>query len=732
MVASAARRLWRPIHAAPYLRRNYLTARASGRNGEIPRTHPALVFAVIFVFIFLLHAPLLRLPYFWDEAGYYIPAARDLLLTGSLIPHSTVSNAHPPLVLAWLALWWKVVGFTPIVTRTAMLVIAAFSLLGLFRLAERVANPNVAIASTLCTALYPVFFAQSSLAHVDLASAGLIFWALSAYVEDEFIAAGIWFALAALAKETAIIAPLALAGWEVVGLISGKFLHQDPPRPSATCHPERSEGPWFLPATGTKLQRSQFLGGAALRRSQFLGGAALQRCIKLFPAKTGFSRSGSTSTRRIASLLFASIPLTLWYVYHYRRTGYVFGNPEFFRYNVAATLSPLRFVLALALRLWQVIAYLHLWFLTLATFSAMWILPPLVDSGKERPRIRIPLQLIFYVVVAAYVVAMALIGGAVLARYMLPAVPLVILLCVSTLWRRVSFWPAAIACVALAFVAGWFWNPRYGFSPEDNLAYRDYILLHEDGEHFLEARYPMARVLTAWPASDEITRPWLGYITRPMQVVRLENFSWDEVISAAELRSNHTGSNYEAALIFSTKYEPGPAPWDHWRKWNEWKSRFFDFHHDLPPAAAAQILGGRVVFSKSRQGQWIAVIEMERNGIESARGTTGKGTSSTRAATGSCRGAASAAEEGSSSMRPPSMRPPSGRRMNPASRLRMQKAPMLPRAKPQRLKPESFCAIHRHEWNSCPSRLSRELPVAARLKLRPCKATSASDDTSGF
>ena len=25
--------------------------------------------------------PLLRLPYFWDEAGYYIPAARDLLLT---------------------------------------------------------------------------------------------------------------------------------------------------------------------------------------------------------------------------------------------------------------------------------------------------------------------------------------------------------------------------------------------------------------------------------------------------------------------------------------------------------------------------------------------------------------------------------------------------------------------------------------------------------------------------
>ncbi len=82
--------------------------------------------AITFVALVALHAPLLRLPYFWDEAGYYVPAARDLLLTGSLIPHSTVSNAHPPLLLAYLALWWKLAGFAPIVTRTAMLLAASF------------------------------------------------------------------------------------------------------------------------------------------------------------------------------------------------------------------------------------------------------------------------------------------------------------------------------------------------------------------------------------------------------------------------------------------------------------------------------------------------------------------------------------------------------------------------------------------------------------------------------
>jgi hypothetical protein len=495
----------------------------------------------------------LQLPYFWDEGGYYVPAARDLLLTGSLIPHTTVSNAHPPLVMAWLALWWKLVGYAPLVTRTAMLVLAAFSLVGVFRLAERVANIQVAIASTLCTALYPVFFAQSSLAQVDLAAAGLTFWALSAYVEGQAVATAIWFALAALTKETAILAPLALAGWEIVGLL--------------------------------------------LRKSSLR---------KLWVCGDGHE-SKTSSIPRIAALLIPAVPLALWYAYHYRRTGYVFGNPEFVRYNVVGTLSFTRFLLALAMRFWQISGYLHLWVLTLAMMIAMWALRPQLDSAGERQRIGIPVQMVFYVVILAYTVAMALVGGAVLARYMLPAVPLIIILSVSTLWRRLRFWRTAVACVALAFVTAWFWNPPYGFSPEDNLAYRDYVVLHEDGERFLEARYPMARVLTAWPATDEITRPWLGYTTRPMRVVRLENFSLDEVLSAADFRSN-----YEVALIFSTKYEPGPKVWDRWRTWTALKARFFGFHRDLPPAAVAQILGGHIVFSEQRPGQWVALIEMER------------------------------------------------------------------------------------------------------------------------
>jgi len=525
------------------------------------RLHPAVVFVVIFVVIFLLHAPLLSLPYFWDEAGYYVPAARDLLLTGSLIPHTTVSNAHPPLLLAWIALWWKFAGYAPVVAHSAMIVVAAVSLLGVFRLADRVANTEVAIAATACTAVYPVFFSQSSLAQVDLAAAGLIFWGLRAYFDQRWVSLAIWFSLAALAKETAIIAPLALAGWEAVRRI---------------------------PRVKPLIQR--WSAGAELGREAQWG---------------------------VAALLIPIVPLALWYGYHYSRTGCVFGNPEFFRYNVAATLNPLRFVLALGLRLWQSFGYQHLWVLTGAMALAMTD-PPLRDDGVERSRIAIPVQTVFLVVITAYVISMALLGGAVLARYLLPVVPLVIILAVSTLRRRMRYWKVVVAFVVVTLVAAWFWNPPYGFSPEDNLAYRDFVVLHQDAERFLEARYPMAKVLTAWPASDELTRPWLGYTTRPLQVVRIEDFSLEQVLSAADFRSH-----FDVALVFSTKYEPNHSRLEDWGAWVQLKRRFFGYERDLPSAAAAQVLDGRIVFSEERRGQRVAVIEMEPAQVFNASNASG-------------------------------------------------------------------------------------------------------------
>jgi hypothetical protein len=329
----------------------------------------------------------------------------------------------------------------------------------------------------------------------------------------------------------------------------------------------------------------------------------------------------------LSALLIPWIPLTVWYAYHYVHTGFVFGNPEFFRYNVQGTLHPLRILLALLLRTWQLIGHLGLYVLTLACalamkYPALRAQNDLADDRSQpalseakgpttddslRRRIAVPIQFALLTIAAVYLLAMSVLGGAVLARYMLPIVPLVILVCVSTIWRRLRPWAFVLAVVALAFVLSLFVNPPYGFSPEDNLAYRDYIRLHQNAEAFISTRYPNARVLTAWPASDELSRPYLGYVSKPLQVVRIEDFTAEQLMSAAEARSR-----FDVALVFSTKYQPESSLFDHWRMWQKWKSQYFGYHVDLSPGLAATTLGGRLVYVERRHGQWVGVIQMEK------------------------------------------------------------------------------------------------------------------------
>src|ERR1700689_2288879 len=82
--------------------------------------------------VFLAHLPYLGLPYFWDELGQFVPAALDILHDGAWIPHSTVPNAHPPAVMAYLALVWRMAGYSITATRWSMLALAAAGRNGTF------------------------------------------------------------------------------------------------------------------------------------------------------------------------------------------------------------------------------------------------------------------------------------------------------------------------------------------------------------------------------------------------------------------------------------------------------------------------------------------------------------------------------------------------------------------------------------------------------------------------
>src|ERR1700761_2881179 len=184
--------------------------------GNIASLSTTVLFLLVFAAVALTHLTLLRLPYFWDEGGYYIPAALDFYHHGWLVPHFT--NAHPPLPNIILGLLWRVTGFHILATRLIVCAFAAASLLAVLRLGQRLISNEAALALTTLTAVYPIWYAQSSLAHADIFSAAFTLWAITIYLGESVrrdqgairstaacFRIAVIFSLAVLAKETAIV-----------------------------------------------------------------------------------------------------------------------------------------------------------------------------------------------------------------------------------------------------------------------------------------------------------------------------------------------------------------------------------------------------------------------------------------------------------------------------------------------------------------------------------------------
>ena len=538
---------------------------------ELRRERPIsgwIVFAAIFLALVASHASLLRLPYYWDEAGYYIPAAWDFFRLGSLIPVSTLTNAHPPLPSVFLAFAWKLFGYSPLVTRVTVLAFAALGLAAVGRLAMRLVGvATVAFWTVALTALYPVWFAQSSLAHADIFSAAFTLWGLAYALpaRDRLLprmswAAALCFALAALAKETAIAIPLTLAAYS--------------------------------------LFESYRAPGMAR--------------IRLW--------------RESAWLVASALPLAAWYGYHRWKTGFLFGNPEFLRYNAQANLEPARFLAAFVHRLLHLTAHMNLFVPVLMALAALLLAPrhyrdqeAAGDDCEEGNRLlRAAVEpaalsrIVFLLLMNA--VFFSVLGGALLTRYLLPMYPLILLVAVSTFYRRVPYWQGLALITAAAFLLGIFIDPPYGFAPEDNLAYARMIRLHQAGIAALEERCPGATVLTAWPASDELTRPELGYVRKPFAVARIEDFTAAEIARAAQ-----KPEDYSTALVFSTKEEIASPLFTLGATGKAMDERYFGLHHDLLPDEIARQLGGALLWKQEERNQWIALIRFERVTVDPAR-----------------------------------------------------------------------------------------------------------------
>ena len=246
-----------------------------------------------------------------------------------------------------------------------MLLVATLALLGVWRLAMRlVGSASVAFWTVLLTGLYPIWFAQSSLAQADIFAAACSLWGLNYALPRSGRkpwAAALWFAAAALSKETSIAIPLTLVA---INLVAG------------------------------------FRSGGVVRTRLFREAAWLSSCV---------------------------LPLAAWYAYHYAKTGFLFGNPEFLRYNAEATLTPLRILAAFGHRILHLTAHMNLFVPVLMASPRCCSIPAATPRATIARSID-PLVLwrIFFLLLVEALL-FSVLGGALLTRYLLPMYPLVLL-----------------------------------------------------------------------------------------------------------------------------------------------------------------------------------------------------------------------------------------------------------------------------------------------------------------
>jgi hypothetical protein len=175
-----------------------------------------LVYVLIALFMVLAHGPILNTSFYWDETGQFIPASLDLYHTGAIIPHSTLPNVHPPGVMAYLAGFWRVFGFSIVATRVAMLLLASFGALFTFLLAIELAReapgaPALTALAMLCVS--PLFFAQAMLAQLDMPAMCFAILALLLFLQDRFRASALACVVLVLVKETGLATVVLFGVW---------------------------------------------------------------------------------------------------------------------------------------------------------------------------------------------------------------------------------------------------------------------------------------------------------------------------------------------------------------------------------------------------------------------------------------------------------------------------------------------------------------------------------------
>jgi hypothetical protein len=161
--------------------------------------------------------------------------------------------------------------------------------------------------------------------------------------------------------------------------------------------------------------------------------------------------------------------------------------------------------------------------------------------------------------VAAHCLAVSMLGGAVLERYLLPALPILYSAFAVALWslpRRIR--TGALAGLLICLCAANLISPIYPFPFENNLAFVSFVNLERRAA--TAVRFRPGTIATTFPMANAFRRREFGYVETPRKVREIADFRAESI---AALQANPP----DLMIVYDTSWDPlgllnrGPGAW---------------------------------------------------------------------------------------------------------------------------------------------------------------------------
>ena len=485
---------------------------------EYKKVHDWRIFIFLLFVVFASQSYSFSLPYYWD--GHFFTAAADLIANRNLKPDysgpyfngkSGFDSGHFPLFFEIIAIGFKVSGYSITVSHLIAVAIAFLGVYFTYAFGALLYNKAVGLISAILMFMSPLYFAQSSLMHTDIAVAAFTVMAFYFLYRENII--GYWIAGSALmlSKEPALLILPAILLFLVLRYKSNVF------------------------------QKGMVYSFPFIVAFAWLVYHYFQTGFFLYHHNIGTIAQG---------IFKFPIRLRIFFLDDFK---WILTSMIVISFYGVKLKSYKRVIAAIFFGLF-------VYFLSINIDSIALAIEPLVHVGNDKINTAADAfkpYALFYALFALYAIGFS--GGFNWKRWSLRKIaPIILMIIVSLMFfSYVLYMPryllliyplffiisgralalifktklkyVAAGLIIFLFITSWFGtrDDELGYFLENNLEYLDVVKVHSQMAQFIEQNYPEARILTANPMVYELRYPFQGYVNSSLNVLSLNHYDLD-------------------------------------------------------------------------------------------------------------------------------------------------------------------------------------------------------------